>query len=660
MIGNLDKNNLWVENNDYLPNRNIEFSHIYLGKKIEDIEFSIRTLNCLKNENIIYIHELLKYSDVELLKLKNFGQKSLNEVKFELKQNSMNREETKKYYAEKNINEIESNQNDGIFNKLTSKQELAIVQDIDEVDFSARIINLCKINDIIRVGDLLQLTEEQLLRIPNSGMKSIIEVKEYFNKYNLKLGTKIYNWENTDLIFKLKKAGSLLFKDQEDHSKEDVFIEKEIERIISECTKNERNKNIYLDFYGVNTGSRLTLERTSINYDITRERVRQVIKKINYKIKKRKPNLPLLRKVIDIINSEAYLNQKTLNQKIQNLKLSQKMNWNINSINNFSKIFDITIYKEFSHTKKIFYDATINFNLLDLFYQKIKKLIVSEGCLSLEFLKTDTKFQYLFSREDTLIEDLIIIELKSYSGFLWLDKYNDWFTYFTNRNRLNNIIFKLLAVSPKIVINDLIKGINCNYRKRITIPKHILLSYCEKVLDSTTEDGLVIFNKNQNDTSYMLSPLEKNIIKMFNDYGPVLFHRDILEFASLLNINKNSLNKMIGELIYIKRLERETYILQSDFWNLQSNNIICRISVNSQNNYEIQFCPPVKNISVMVEIFEDEIMTEFLPYPRHIRFIKSIGQYGIIYHNQVYPIISKYHENENGLRTKLELNFDEI
>ena len=49
--------------------------------KIEDIELSLRLANCLSNMNVVYLHQLLKYTETDLLKTKNFGRKSLNEIK---------------------------------------------------------------------------------------------------------------------------------------------------------------------------------------------------------------------------------------------------------------------------------------------------------------------------------------------------------------------------------------------------------------------------------------------------------------------------------------------------------------------------------------------------------------------------------------------------
>ncbi|MFN5352333.1 MAG: DNA-directed RNA polymerase subunit alpha [Alphaproteobacteria bacterium] len=55
-----------------------------LLKKVSDIELSVRSANCLQNDNIIYIGDLVRKSEAEMLKTPNFGRKSLNEIKFVL------------------------------------------------------------------------------------------------------------------------------------------------------------------------------------------------------------------------------------------------------------------------------------------------------------------------------------------------------------------------------------------------------------------------------------------------------------------------------------------------------------------------------------------------------------------------------------------------
>ncbi|MEO8679724.1 MAG: DNA-directed RNA polymerase subunit alpha C-terminal domain-containing protein, partial [Vicinamibacterales bacterium] len=53
----------------------------HLDKSVEELELSVRSYNCLKNANIRTIRELVQKTETEMLKTKNFGRKSLNEIK---------------------------------------------------------------------------------------------------------------------------------------------------------------------------------------------------------------------------------------------------------------------------------------------------------------------------------------------------------------------------------------------------------------------------------------------------------------------------------------------------------------------------------------------------------------------------------------------------
>lgn len=68
------------ETRDELPfNRN-------LLRKVDELELSVRSANCLKNDNIIYIGDLVQKTEADMLRTPNFGRKSLNEIKEVLSQ----------------------------------------------------------------------------------------------------------------------------------------------------------------------------------------------------------------------------------------------------------------------------------------------------------------------------------------------------------------------------------------------------------------------------------------------------------------------------------------------------------------------------------------------------------------------------------------------
>jgi DNA-directed RNA polymerase subunit alpha len=58
----------------------LEFNPL-LWKKVDELELSVRSANCLKNDNIVYIGDLIQKTEAEMLRTPNFGRKSLNEIK---------------------------------------------------------------------------------------------------------------------------------------------------------------------------------------------------------------------------------------------------------------------------------------------------------------------------------------------------------------------------------------------------------------------------------------------------------------------------------------------------------------------------------------------------------------------------------------------------
>ncbi len=52
-----------------------------LNRSVEELELSVRSYNCLKNANIQTIADLVQKTEAEMLRTKNFGRKSLNEIK---------------------------------------------------------------------------------------------------------------------------------------------------------------------------------------------------------------------------------------------------------------------------------------------------------------------------------------------------------------------------------------------------------------------------------------------------------------------------------------------------------------------------------------------------------------------------------------------------
>ena len=83
----------------------LPFNHNLL-KKVEELELSVRSANCLKNDNIVYIGDLVQKSETEMLRTPNFGRKSLNEIKEVLQQMDLGLGITVADWPPENIDEL--------------------------------------------------------------------------------------------------------------------------------------------------------------------------------------------------------------------------------------------------------------------------------------------------------------------------------------------------------------------------------------------------------------------------------------------------------------------------------------------------------------------------------------------------------------------------
>ena len=93
----------------------LPFNHNLL-KKVEELELSVRSANCLKNDNIVYIGDLVQKSESEMLRTPNFGRKSLNEIKEVLQQMDLSLGITVADWPPENIDEL-AKQFEDPFNK---------------------------------------------------------------------------------------------------------------------------------------------------------------------------------------------------------------------------------------------------------------------------------------------------------------------------------------------------------------------------------------------------------------------------------------------------------------------------------------------------------------------------------------------------------------
>ena len=134
---------------------------------VTDFELSVRSRNCLARMNIRHLGDLVKKTEAELLSFKNFGETSLNEIKEILRSKGLRlgmQGDDDDRRGRRPVREIDRD-------SVRSKS----IADLDLSVRSRKALDTLKIGT---VGQLTEISEEQLLACKNFGQTSLVEIKK--------------------------------------------------------------------------------------------------------------------------------------------------------------------------------------------------------------------------------------------------------------------------------------------------------------------------------------------------------------------------------------------------------------------------------------------------------------------------------------------------
>jgi DNA-directed RNA polymerase subunit alpha len=85
---------------------------------------------------------------------------------------------------------------------MQRKFDPILLRPVDDLELTVRSANCLKAENIYYIGDLVQRTENELLKTPNLGKKSLTEIKDVLNTHSLSLGMRLENWPPANLYEK--------------------------------------------------------------------------------------------------------------------------------------------------------------------------------------------------------------------------------------------------------------------------------------------------------------------------------------------------------------------------------------------------------------------------------------------------------------------------
>lgn len=168
--------NMWVDEEEL---KKLKLEDEVLRIPVTDFELSVRSRNCLEKMGITTLGDLTRVTEQELLAFKNFGETSLTEIREMLETRGlrlgMALEEAGTAHAAKPAQK-----------DATTKLSMPV----SELDVSTRCRRCMERLQVATLGDLIKLTEQELLAMPNFGRTSVNEIKQKLAEMGLELQKK--------------------------------------------------------------------------------------------------------------------------------------------------------------------------------------------------------------------------------------------------------------------------------------------------------------------------------------------------------------------------------------------------------------------------------------------------------------------------------------
>jgi len=537
-----------------------------LFTRLETLNFSVRSLYCLKKLGLTYIGELAQKEVFELIRIRNFGKKSLFEVKEILSAYGLRLGtkfpdwDTIRYQYEQDKSFELSSAQLGLFQSHADVKENFLEDRIDrtaflnlfikvsELPISARALNYLKSDNIVYVGDLVKRTEPMLLKKRNVGRKTVREIKSKLSQMGLSLGMSLPEWPQN----KIDEEINLLSSELEMHRKNNLdlflpdkfkhadFLEEELIYFVTLFTKI-KYVPIVLTYFGFDGKGKRTLEEVGKEFGLTRERIRQIcakfLKKLNRVGMLKNKYLPICKNIEQYIMARLPAEVDFIEMALLEKGFTK----------NKFRLEGILEAIELSGGKRNFYITELNRKpyVIRLVEKRIPNLIIhlSKNLVSHYGITNVAEIveQVFQETGQTLTDKYVISIISTFKDFNWLDETNGWFWLTsTSRNRILNIIQKILSVCENIDVHELRAGIGRHHRMNGFRPTtKVLLELCKQVSWCRIEVRAITANPSIKPED-VLASIELGMYEVLKERGPLMLTEDFEKACSDIGIKRNS------------------------------------------------------------------------------------------------------------------------
>lgn len=510
--------------------------------KINKLGFSVRTSNCLRKLDVNYVSDLVTKKATELLEIQNFGRKCLREVDECLANIGL--------YLGMKIPKEYLNYEESIVNDNTESKLMLDIRDIskpiidqkslpkllisiDELAFSERTLHCLVMINVKYIGDLVQKSNADLLRVKNFGRKSLKEIVDKLALIDLQLDMYVPTWTTnsiqnslTQFAKQIKEEDEIIARKLQETNPKISTIEDELFYLTSPVKMN--NRLMVLEYFGWNGKPPLTLREVAVTFNVSHERVRQVCDMVCKKWKERYAFVPILEDTLQFIKDSIPIEADKLESMIQEKGISRKIIC-IDGIVNAASITNRKVaFKTISVSGRRMVLTNKSIKLIQLIISVAKKFVSKQGVVNIEDILCKLKEL----GRDTEGISFIITILETIEGFHWLHKEDGWFWLSSlPRNRVLNQIKKILSVSNSIDISELRTGVARYHRMEgFAPPRRVLLELCRHI-PWCQVDGSSVTSSPPLNWKEVLADIEGTFCTILREHGPVMQREELEEMC---------------------------------------------------------------------------------------------------------------------------------
>lgn len=182
-----------------------------LFRTVAELDLSVRSANCLSSADIEYVGELIQKTEEQMLKLPSFGLKSLKEIVGKLDALGLTLGTHVNNFPDRLIlasepavpgDRLGEVSRDDLLPNPTSIPDPAFVR-VDALDLSVRSANCLRKLNVSYLGELAQMSESRLRKIPNMGRKSLNELRAVLSERGLAFGMNSKNFPEREELDRL-------------------------------------------------------------------------------------------------------------------------------------------------------------------------------------------------------------------------------------------------------------------------------------------------------------------------------------------------------------------------------------------------------------------------------------------------------------------------